>query len=65
MVGINSDIVPIPKELYKTRVKRHNFLLPIKINEERFFRKECNELLIIRYFLSNVRVPLRLLVTAI
>jgi hypothetical protein len=37
----------------------------LKSNEVTFFRKECNELLVIRYFILGVTVPLQLLVTAI
>jgi hypothetical protein len=37
----------------------------LKSNEVTLFRKECNELLLIRYFILGVTVPLQLLVTAI
>jgi hypothetical protein len=48
-----SDIVTIPKELYKTKVT----LVTI------FFRKECNELLVIRHPILILMVPLQLLIT--
>jgi hypothetical protein len=37
----------------------------IKSNEVTYFRKECNELLVIRYLILGVTDPLQLLVTAI
>ncbi len=36
-----------------------------KSNEVTFLKKECNELLVIRYFILGVTVLLQLLVTAI
>jgi hypothetical protein len=43
----------------------HKTHVTLKSNEVTFFRKECNELLVIRYFNLGVTVPLQLLVTAI
>jgi hypothetical protein len=40
-------------------------LLSIKNNEVTFFRKECNELLVILYLTFNATVPLQLLVNAL
>jgi hypothetical protein len=62
---ISNDNVTNPLEMYKTHVKKHNFWLSRKNNEASFFRKECNELLVIRYLILSVTVPLQLLVTAI
>jgi hypothetical protein len=50
--------------MYKTHVTEHNFC-SLKSNEMTFLRKECNELLVIRYFILGVTVPLQLAVTAI
>jgi hypothetical protein len=50
--------------MYKTHVTEHNSLQLKKGNEVTFFRKERNELLVIRYFILGVTVPLQLLVTA-
>jgi hypothetical protein len=45
--------------------KKHKLLLPIKSHEVTSFRKECNELLLIRFLILCVIVPLQLLVTDI
>jgi hypothetical protein len=42
-----------------------NFLRLRKNKELPFFREECNILLVIRYLILGVTVPLQLLVTAI
>jgi hypothetical protein len=49
----------------KNRSQKSRASVPLKSNEVTFFRKECNELLVIRYFILGVTVPLQLLVTAI
>jgi hypothetical protein len=46
-------------------LKKHIFLLSIQTKKVTFFRKACNELLIIRYLISSVTVPLQLLATAV
>jgi hypothetical protein len=48
--------------MYKTHVTEHNFC-SLKSNEVTF-RKECNVLLVIRYFILGVKVPLQLLVSS-
>ncbi len=61
----STDVVTFSKEMFKTYVTKHNFFVFYKSNEVTFFRKECNELLVICYFILGVTVPLQLLVTAI
>jgi hypothetical protein len=46
----------------KLMLKKQNFLRSRKNNEVTFFRKECNDLLVIRYLILSVTVPLQLLV---
>jgi hypothetical protein len=43
----------------------HTILFVSKRDELTFFLKECNNLLVIRYLIFVVTVPLQLLVTAI
>jgi hypothetical protein len=43
-------------------LKMLNFLLSRKSNVVSFFRKEFNELFVIRYLILSVTVPLQLLV---
>jgi hypothetical protein len=61
----SSDIVTIPKEMYKTHVNKHIFLLSRISKKLTFCREECNELLVIPYLILSVIVPLQLLFTAI
>jgi hypothetical protein len=49
--------VTIPKYMYKTHVKKYNFLLSRKSNEVTFFWKECDKLLVIRYLILSGTVP--------
>ncbi len=62
---ISKEIVTIPKEMFKTHVKNHTFCYQEKVTEVTFFRKACNELLVIHYLILSVTVPLQSLVTAI
>ncbi len=59
------DILTIPKDLYKIHVENIIFAVNKKVTKYLLFWKECNELLLIRYLILNVKVPLQLLVTAI
>jgi hypothetical protein len=43
------DVVTISKEMYKTHVTQHNFLLSRKSKKITLFRKEGNELLVVPY----------------
>jgi hypothetical protein len=40
--------------MYKTHVTEHNFFL---LKRSNFFKKECKELLVIRYLILGVTVP--------
>jgi hypothetical protein len=51
----NSDVVTFSKEMYKTHVKKHNFLLSRKIYEVTSSRKKY-ELLVISYLTLSVMV---------
>ncbi len=64
-VYTSSDIVTIPKEYTKLIFEKHNFLRSKKSNEVNFFRKACNELVVGRYLILIVMIPLQLQVTAI
>jgi hypothetical protein len=58
----------MPKDLHKIHVKKISiFAVNKKVTKELLFRKECNELLVMRYRNLNVTVLLQLpvLVTAI
>jgi hypothetical protein len=61
-----TDLVTIPKDLYKTHVKTAYFYaVNKKVTNLLLLRKKCNELLVICYRILDVTAPLQLLVTTI
>ncbi len=61
----STDVVTLPEEMYTTHVTKHTFLRIRKSNGVTLFWKEYNKLLVIRFLILGVTVPLQLLVTAI
>ncbi len=57
----SNDLVTIPKDLYKIHVKTAKNFAVEKSNEVTSVEEKCNKLLIIRYRILNVTVPLQLL----
>jgi hypothetical protein len=51
---MSTNVVTISKEMYKTHVTQHTFLRSRKSTGVAFVRKECNELLVIRYLTIGV-----------
>jgi hypothetical protein len=58
-------MITVSKEMYKTHVTWHYLFRLRKSNKVTYFRKECNELLVICYLILGVTVPLQLLGTAV
>jgi hypothetical protein len=61
----STDAVTMFKEMFKTHLTVHcGIIFAVKkSNEVTFFRKECNELLVIHFLHLGVAVPLQFLVT--
>jgi hypothetical protein len=63
---MSSDTETIPKERYKTHVKKATtFAVNQKVTKKILFRKEFNKFLVIRYLILSVTDPLQVLITAI
>jgi hypothetical protein len=61
-------IVPVLMEQFLkkgTKLVLHIIMFGVKKSYEVTFRKECNDLLVIRYLILSVTVPLQLLITAV